>query len=248
MPSFFVIVAMIAAWQILETFIGIPIYLLPSPYEIMRALVSSNTNWLLNIWITMSETLGGFLLSIAVGLPLGLLLVSSRAVYKTLYPLIVAFQVLPRVAIAPIVFLVIGFGGLPIIIIAFMTAFFPVLLDTLLGLRALDPNYEDLLRSLGATKWQIFSTARLPYAMPYIFNGLKIAMTFSLIGAIVAEFVQSDAGLGYVLLLGLQNLGTPTAFAALTLLTIMGLGLYVATLASERAAIPWYTRSKLGTR
>jgi len=244
LPSIGAIVAAVIVWQAAVALLSIPAYLLPSPSDIFATLVSSNIDWATNTWVTFYESALGFLLSAAIGVPLSIAMVYSTWLNKTLSPLILAMQIVPKVAIAPILVILFGFGDLPRVLVAFLVAFFPVIIDTTAGLNALDPDYIDLLRSLGSSEVQTFLIARIPNALPSILNGFKVSITLALIGAIVAEFVQANNGLGYILLTSLLQLGTRIAFASLLLLTVMGFGLYLILLLVERFTIPWYVHSK----
>lgn len=179
-----------------------------------------------------------------IGIPLAIALMYSVWFNRVAYPIILLFQVIPKVALAPLIFLLMNFGLIPRIIVTFLVAFFPIIIDTLAGLNSLEPDYVDLLRSVGANNYQIFTLARLHNAFPQIFAGLKVSITLALIGAIVAEFVQSNSGLGYILLEAMANGSTVTAFGAIVLLAIMGVGLYLIFVVLERMTTGWYIRSK----
>ncbi len=238
------LIAALMAWMAAVVLFRIPEYILPSPLNVLIVLFSGKQNWLPDTLFTLYETLGGFGLGVIVGIPLSIAIVYSSFLNRSLYPLILALQLVPKVALAPIIFIALGFGDVPHILVVFLTGFFPIIIDTVAGLNALDPDYVDFLKSLGASKIQIFSRGRFPNALPHIFNGLKLSITFAVIGAVVAEFVESNMGLGFVLLQALSELGTVTAFAALLLLTFMGYGLFMVLLVLERFTIPWYIRSK----
>lgn len=238
------LILIILAWQEVVTYFHVPTYALPSPYLITLAIVSPKINWVQAIWSTLAETIGGFVLSIVFGMPVAILSVYSTWFRRTVYPLIVAIQVVPKVGLAPILFIVMGFGFVPRAVITFLVAFFPVIINTADGLNALDLDSVYLMRSLGASQFQLFSMARLPNALPQIFTGLKVAITLALVGAVVAEFVQANSGLGYELLNALFVLNTIQAFAALVILSILGGLLFLVFVVLERYSISWYRKSK----
>jgi NitT/TauT family transport system permease protein len=243
-PSVLVVVVALAIWEIASVIFAIPSFILPAPTSILMTLFTRNINWLPHIAVTLYEIMGGFILSVIVGIPLSFAIAYSDWLNRAIYPLILAIQVVPKVALAPILFIIIGFGDTPRILVVLLTAFFPIIINTVAGLNSLDPDFVELLRSEGATKSQVFVWGRFPNALPSIFSGLKVAITLAVVGAVVAEFVASSAGLGYILLQALYQLGTVTAFIALLWLTIMGYGVFVLLEAFERATIPWYIKSK----
>ncbi len=239
-----IVVLLIVAWQIAIVSLKIPQYAIPAPSAVLTAITRADLNWFLNSWKTLYETVIGFLVSIAISIPLAIMISYSVLLRRAFYPLILAVQVLPKAALAPILFLALGFTDLPRILTVFLLSFFPIVIGTTAGLEALDPDYVDLLRSLGFSKFKIYLEARIPNSLPYLFTGLKVGVTLSVLGAVVAEFVVSNVGLGFLLLSSLTNVNTPVAFGALTILMVMGGGLYLLVLGMERIAIPWYFRSK----
>ena len=178
--------------------------------------------------VTLYETLVGFALAIAISIPLAVAVVYSPLLQNTIYPILLALQSMPKVAIAPLLALWIGFGTLPKIVVVFLVCFFPLM---------------DLIRSLSASSLQTFVKIRFPTAMPHIFVGLKIAITFAVIGAVIGEFVGSESGLGYLILVSTSQSRTPLAFGALVLLTIMSIVLYYGIALLERIVVPWAPRN-----
>ncbi len=225
LPALLTIAILIALWQVAVTSLAVPEYLVPSPARIIASLVDTRIDWLSNASITLYETVGGFAISATAGIFLAIALTWSSWLKKTLYPLIIGLQIVPKVALAPILLVVLGFGYLPRILVAFLVSFFPVVVDTTSGLEALDQDLVYILKSLGSSKFQILRLASVPFAMPYIFNGLKVSVTLALVGAVVAEFIQANDGLGYLIVSAQLQLSTATAFAALALLTVMGFAL-----------------------
>jgi len=189
--------------------------------------------------VTLYETLLGFALSIAISIPLAVAVVHSAILRNTIYPILLTFQSVPKVAIAPLLALWIGFGMLPKIAVVFLVCFFPIIVATATGLSAVPAPLMELIRSLSASTIQTFIKIRFPTAMPYIFVGLKVAITLAVIGAVIGEFVGSEDGLGYLILVSTSQSRTPLAFAALVSLTVMSIALYYGIVFIERIAVPW---------
>lgn len=192
---------------------------------------------------TLYETIVGYLLAIAISIPLAVAVVYSPLLQNTIYPILLSFQSMPKVAIAPLLLLWIGFGVMPKIAVVFLVCFFPIVVATASGLTAVPPALMDLIRSLSASSLQTFIKIRFPTAMPHIFVGLKIAITFAVIGAVIGEFVGSDQGLGYLILVSTSQSKTPLAFGALVILTIMSMILYYLVEFLEYWVVPWAPRN-----
>jgi NitT/TauT family transport system permease protein len=189
--------------------------------------------------VTFYETLAGFVLGSAFGLVLGALIGQFPLLERTLYPYVVAFQTLPKVAIAPIIVIWFGYGVSSKIVITATIAFFPLLANTIVGLRAVPTEQIELMVAFTASRWQIFRKARLPQALPYIFVGLDVAIVLSVIGAIVGEFVGAQAGLGYLILQRNFNMDMAGVFAILIILSVMGIGLHMLVNAVQRRVVFW---------
>jgi NitT/TauT family transport system permease protein len=189
--------------------------------------------------VTGGEVIIGFLLSVAIGIPLGVAIVYSKWMERALYPILVASQTVPKVAIAPALVMWFGFGAAPKIIVALLVAFFPVVVNTVVGLWATEAETIYLARSMGARWWEVFLKFRFPRALPTIFGGLKISMALAVVGAVVGEFVGSDKGLGYILVVANGNLDSHLLFAAVFMLTIQGVFFYGLVGVLERFAVPW---------
>jgi NitT/TauT family transport system permease protein len=210
------------------------------------------TDWrylALHTAVTLYEILWGFALAVAVGLPLATLIVYSPVFERSVYPLLVASQSVPKIAIAPLLIFWAGLGILPKVLVAFAISFFPVVIDTVVGLRSVEPEMLHLARSMGAGERKIFLKIRFPSALPSIFAGLKVAVTLAVVGAIVGEFIQADRGLGYALQQATAVLDTRLGFAAIFLLAAVGILLFMAVEAVERRLTPWSAarRSELAT-
>jgi NitT/TauT family transport system permease protein len=227
------------AWEAATRAFRIPRFIMPAPSAIFSEGWEWRYRFIGHAWVTLYETLGGFALSMVVGVPLAVLIVYSPTLKSALYPLIVLAQSVPKIAIAPVLLLVLGHGEIPKIIVAFLVAFFPVVVDTATGLAATPPELLDLSRSYRASAFKTFLKVRLPMAMPFIFAGAKVAITLSVIGAVVGEFVGSDQGLGYLILSATSYWKTELAFSAMILLSVMAIVLFGAVSLVERLACPW---------
>jgi NitT/TauT family transport system permease protein len=229
----------LVVWEIATRAFHVPRFIMPAPSAILREGWEWRYRFIGHTWVTLYETLGGFALSVLVGVPLAVMIVYSPALKRALYPLIVLTQSVPKIAIAPVLLLVTGHGELPKIIVAFLVAFFPIVVDTATGLAATPPELLDLSRSYRASAFKTFVKVRLPMAMPFFFAGAKVAITLSVIGAVVGEFVGSDRGLGYVILSATSYWKTELAFSSMILLSLMAIVLFGAVALVERLVCPW---------
>ncbi len=233
-----VIVGVLALWEIGTRLFAVPTFLLPPPSAVAASFVA---NWALLLshgWVTTLEILLGFALSIVVGIPLALAIFLSPAFSRSILPLLVSSQAMPKVAVAPLFLVWFGFGLLPKVLIAFLIAFFPVVINTAVGLASIEPEKIHLARSMGFGATATFFKIRLPNALPAIFGGLKISITLAVVGAVVGEFVGGDAGLGYLLLVANGSMDTQLLFAGIIALTILGVALFLLVELAERLAIP----------
>ena len=235
----FTLAAALALWEAATHAFKIPRFIMPAPSAILGEGWEWRYRFINHTWVTLYETLGGFALSIVVGVPLAVMIVYSPALKSALYPLIVLTQSVPKIAIAPVLLLVVGHGEFPKVIVAFLVAFFPVVVDTATGLAATPPELLDLSRSYRASAFKTFVKVRLPMALPFFFAGAKVAITLSVIGAVVGEFVGSDAGLGYVILSATSYWKTELAFSSMILLSLMAILLFGAVSVVERLTCPW---------
>ena len=231
----------LAAWEVLVTALQVPQYILPPPTSVFRALVNGFASNLYpqHIMVTLSETLLGFIVGTILAFVLGTVVALSRKVEYFLYPFIVMFQAMPKVALAPLIVVWFGLGLTSKVINAALVAFFPLMVNTIVGLRSAEEDRINLMRSLAASKWQIFWMLRLPNALPFIFAGLEIAMIFALIGAIVAEFVGAERGLGMLIQSMNINMDIAGQFSILLILSILGLVLNGAVTFARRRLLFW---------
>ena len=226
------------AWQAVGTIFHVPAFLLPSPAAIIERASSDPSQLLRHSVTTLREVVEGFLIGTVVSIPLGILVVYSRPLERLIYPFLVAFQAIPKVALAPILVVWFGFGPASKVTLAFVTAMFPIIVNTVIGMKQTPVELIYLMRSMRASEAQIFIKIRLFTAAPYIFAGFKIGITLAVVGAIVGEFIASNGGLGYMLLAANNNLDTPLLFAILGVLSLWSVALYYAVEAVEVLVLP----------
>lgn len=234
------IVLLVAAWQVWVVTAHIHQFLLPPPSAIWDQLVRSWSTVLAHdTWITLQEVIYGFAAGCALGFVLAVGIAYSRFLERSLYPLIVASQAVPKIAIAPLFIVWLGFGIAPKVVVTVLLVFFPITVTTAQGLMSVDESLVDLLRSVRATPWQIFRRIRLPNALPQIFSGMRIGITLAVVGAVVGEWVGANAGLGYLITYAQSQLETTLTFAAITILVAMGVVLFLAIDLIAWLAVPW---------
>ena len=231
--------AAIALWWLVKWTFGWETFVLPSPAEVARELWAQRAFLPGQTWTTLQETLEGFALGIVVGVALAVLIAYSRPLERSLYPLLVAFNAVPKLALAPILVLWMGFGAGPKVVMVLLLCIFPIVLSTATGLKSTATELDELVRSLGATQVQSFAKVRFPAALPHIFVGLKVGISLAVIGAVIGEFVGATKGLGYVIVASGQNADTTLAFAAIAVLAAMSIALFYALVALERLLVPW---------
>jgi NitT/TauT family transport system permease protein len=231
----------IVIWEVGVRLGNVPAYLLPPPSAIVASLVADWKVIYLNIYPTLIAILGGFALSVVIGIPLATLIVFSPLAERVLYPPMIASQAIPKVAIAPLFVVWMGFGVMPKVSIAFLIAFFPVVIDTVIGLRSVQPEMLQLGRSMGGGTLRVFLKLRLPNALPNIFAGLKVAITLAVVGAITGEFVGSQSGLGYLLTSASGQMDTALVFAVLVTISVIATLLFMIIEAVEKLVIPWHS-------
>jgi len=241
---FFLIILLLVLWDLAIRIFEIPAYLIPRPEQVVGQLISEWNRLLRESWQTTKATLGGFALTIVFGIPVAMVIAYSRLVESYVYPLLVFSQSIPKIAIAPLFVVWFGFGILPKIISAFLLGFFPVVVSTVMGLKSVEPDMLDLARSMGASRLQMFTKISLPHALPAIFSGLKVSITLAVVGAVVGEFVGSNSGIGYVLQVANGNFDLPLMFAALVVLSSIGVLLFLAIDIAERLMIPWHASQR----
>jgi len=235
---------MFIAWEASVRLFGIREFVLPAPSAIWAATIAIWPTVLGHTWTTLVTVLLGFFASVAISLPLAMLIASSRAISAAIYPLLVITQSIPKVALAPILIVALGANELPRVIVTFLVAFFPLVVGTVAGLLATPPELIELGRACRAGRWQEMLRIRLPFAIPFVFGGLKVAAALAVVGAVVAEFVGADAGLGYLIQTSMAFFRTPLAFGAVVILALMGIVLFQAVALVERIFFPWSSGSE----
>jgi NitT/TauT family transport system permease protein len=233
-------IGLLLAWEIACRLLAIPPYVLPSPSAIVQAGLSmEGSRWLGHIMATLQVALLGFLIAILIALPLAIGLTSSRLLSRTVLPLLVVVQSTPVVAIAPIIVVTLGAGILPRVVITTMITFFPLVISTAAGLVSVPAELIELSRSLRAPRLREYTQIRLPYGVPYIFSALKVSSTLAVVGAVVAEFVAAERGLGYLIMFSTSSFKVPLAFAALMVLVACSLAVFKLIGLMQRKLFPW---------
>ena len=233
-------VALFVAWEFAVRVTGIKEYLLPPPSRVYTEFVKRFDPVMASAWVTTREIVAGYLLAVVVSVPLALWIAYSRFMENAIYPVIVFLQIIPKIAVAPLFIIWFGFGFAPKLLVVFLLSFFPIIVSSIAGFKSVDPDIMDFARTTGASQWKMFVMIRLPQALPQIFTGLKVGAALAATAAVVAEFVASDKGLGYLLLQYNGNLDTPMVFATIILLSIIGLAVYYVVELIERFTIPWH--------
>jgi NitT/TauT family transport system permease protein len=233
------LVAAIGLWWLATVVFSIESYLLPSPPDVISTILDQPGYLLMQTGVSFIETMGGFLLAIAIGVPIALLIVRSVILERLVYPLLLAVNAIPKIAIAPLLVVWMGFGQWPKAVMVLLVCFFPIVISTATGMKSTPVELVELLRSLKASRTQEFFKLRLKYALPQIFTGLKVAISLAVIGSVIAEFVGATAGLGYVIQSSGSTADTALAFAGITLLSIMSIILFYGLVLLEHLLLPW---------
>lgn len=233
------VAAVLIIWEAIVRVFHIPEYVLPAPSHIVGRMDAEWKLLLQYMYVTLEETVLGFALAVISGVMAAILVTTSERIKDFVMPLIVVTQLIPKVAIAPLILIWFGYGVPSKIIMAFLIAFFPIVIDMIAGLTMVEKELVELLRSLGASRWKIFVKAQVPNSLPFLFNGMRISITLAIIGAVVGEFVGGSEGLGYLIVVATSQLKTGLVFASLVVLTIMGFVLFALVGMAERFLIPW---------
>jgi NitT/TauT family transport system permease protein len=237
-----VVAAIFVLWELGVVAFKIESFILPAPSAIFSAAWEWHWALLDNAWQTFIETAVGFFLAIAFGLFAGVAIGSSSLVYDGLYPALIGFNTIPKVAIVPILVIWFGIGAVPAIITAFLLSFFPILVNVATGIATVEPELKDVLRALGASRWQVITKIGLPRSMPFFFASLKVAITVAFVGSIVAETVAANKGIGNFMLVASSRFEVPLAFAGLLITSVMGIGMYAVASVVERRMTGWAMR------
>jgi NitT/TauT family transport system permease protein len=241
-----VILLLIVIWELACRLGNLPSWLLPAPTRIALSIWEHRAMLPGHVVSTLTATVSGFALAVTGGVPLAIAITSSRIARNVLYPVFLIFQSVPKIAFAPLILLWAGYGLPSKILVASVTAFFPIVINTAAGMSAVSEEMLQLTRAYNTPALRVFLKVKLPFAMPYLFSGMKVAMTLSVIGAVVGEFVGSDTGLGFVILTSSSTMNTSLVFAAMILLSAMGITLFYLIGAIERIACPWYGQGEPG--
>jgi NitT/TauT family transport system permease protein len=239
-PPYIAIAFVLVVWQTIVEVFHISNLILPAPTDVVISMWTNAPTLLENTWVTVQEILTGYGLSIVIGIPLAVVVISFKPIERALWPLLVTSQLVPMIALAPLFLVWFGFGILPKVLIVILTSFFPIVINSVIGLRSIETEKLYLAKSMGAGRLRTLMQFRLPQALPSIFGGLKVAATLAVIGAVIGEFVGSQSGLGYLIQLASGNVQTELMFAAIVYLTIVGIILYLTVNAIERLALPWH--------
>jgi NitT/TauT family transport system permease protein len=236
------LILMVLIWKLVIAVFDVSEFVLPQPEKVLAGigdLVQTDGFWN-HVRITLTETIVGFLIALVLGVGMGSLLGHSPTLERALRPAIVASQVVPKVALVPLFIIWFGFGMTSKIVIVTLLAFFPIMLNVMLGVRSVDRGHRDVMRGLGASRWATFKSLELPSTLPYIFAGAEVAIVFAVIGAIVGEYLGGSEGLGHLVVSSLNALDAPQLFAVIILLALMGSLLYLAVTTTKRLVIPWH--------
>jgi NitT/TauT family transport system permease protein len=237
--AFALFLLLLVAWQLTVRYFQIPDIILPSPSDIADYLIRRDTLFVSHLWPTLMQTVGGFALAVAGGVALAVIVALTEFGRRAVMPLLVVAQIIPKIAVAPVFMLWFGLGDLSRILIAFLIAFFPIVINTVSGLSSVEPNVVLLGRAFARSRWKFFVKIQLPHAMPYLFDGMKVSITLAVIGVIVAEFVSSQRGLGYLIMFGNGRLDTVMMMTAIVVLSAMGLALYGVIALLARMVVYW---------
>lgn len=237
-----VVAAIFLIWQVLVDGLRIEPFVLPAPSAIFAAAWESHWAILLSAWQTFVTTAIGFFLAIVIGLVAGVAIGSSSLIYDGVYPALIGFNTIPKVAVVPILMIWFGVGPIPAVITAFLLSFFPILVNVATGIATVEPELQDVLRALGAKRWKVITKVGLPRSMPYFFASLKVAITVAFVGSIVAETVGGNKGIGNFMLVASSRFEVPLAFAGLLATSVMGILMYAIASAIERRMTGWAMR------
>ena len=242
-PALFT-VALFVIWELACRIFNVPLTILPAPSLIFEALWEFRDPIASNSWVTLWTTLLGFAFATGFGLLLGIAIGWHKAIYAGVYPLLVGFNSIPKVAVVPVLILWFGLGEIPAIITAFLISFFPIVVNVATGLATTEPELEDVLRALGASKLDIMRKVGIPRSLPYFFGSLKVAITLAFVGAVVSETVGANAGIGKLMLDAQASFQVPIVFAGLLVLAVLGIILYAFTAIIEHQFTGWAFRGQ----
>ncbi len=239
-----IFVLLFVLWESAVWLFGVKAYLLPPPSLVWTEFLKRWDIVAAGAWVTTQEIIGGYLLAVVVSIPMAFAVARWRFVEDSLYPVVVFLQIIPKIAIAPLFIIWLGFGFTPKLLIVFLLCFFPIVVASVAGFKSVDPEIRDFARTTGAGAWTLFLKIQLPQALPEIFTGLKVGAALAATAAVVAEFVAADRGLGYLLLQYNGQFQTPMVFAIIIVLSLIGLAVYYLVELLERLVIPWHVSQR----
>ena len=239
-----ILLVLVALWEIWIQLGDIPKWQLPAPSAIAKELVASWSLLLHHGYITLQEVLAGFLIALVSGLLLAAAIVRSKILERAILPILVSSQTIPIIAIAPLLLIWVGYGLASKIIVVALISFYPITVNTIDGLKAINSDMIAMMKSLGASRWQIFTKLQIPTSLPYMFSGIKVGISISVIGAVIGEWVGASGGLGYLITYSQPLFLTSRVFAAIFVLSVMGIGLFALAGWVERLMLPWYYAEK----
>lgn len=240
-----VTLGLLLLWELACWAFNVREFILPAPSGVAKALVAYRKPLLDHSLATFTTTLVGFGIAIATGVLLGMAIGASTLVYSGLYPVLIAFNSVPKVAVVPILVIWFGIGAVPAVITAFIISFFPIAVNVATGLATIEPEMRDVLRSLGASKLEILTKVGIPRSMPYLFASLKVAITLAFVGSVLAETVAGNAGIGFIMMAASARFEVPLVFAGLVVVAVMAVGMYALCVALESRMTRWAFRGQL---
>ncbi len=246
--SLLVVIGGLILWQLVCTVFQIPDYIFPSPLKICESLIEFHQPIFEHALQTLYTTIIGFAIAVIFGMWLGVVIGTSPLIYRALYPILVGFNSVPKVALVPILIIWFGSGTLPAVITAFIISFFPIVVNVATGLATIEPELKDVLRSLGATERDVLIKVGIPRSLPYFFASLKIAVTLAFVGSVISETVASNKGVGYLMISASSNFDTPLVFAGLVVIAVMGIGMYEIFARLEGKMTHWAQRDQVSAR
>ena len=241
-PAVVLAMSVLVLWEVGVRAFGVPAFLLPGPVEISSAFIGSWDLLLRHAVPTAMEAVVGFIGAMVAGGLSGVLISRSALAERSLYPWLVASQTLPVIAVAPVLVTWFGYGALPKVLVVVLFCFFPITVGVVDGLRATDPDLLRLMRSFGASRWKTFFAVEAPGALPFVFGGVRLAVTYCVVGAVIGEWVGSSEGLGFLMIQDKNQFETPRLFAEIALLSMMGVALFLSVALAQRLLAPWTLR------
>ena len=239
-----ILISLVGIWELTVHLFNVPLWQLPPPSAIEQELVNNWSLLWLHTAVTLEEVILGFSVALIAGIVLAIGIAYSKILERSIYPIIIASQTIPVIAIAPLLLIWIGYGILPKVIVVAITSFFPITVNSVDGIKSVDADMVNMMRTMGASKWQIFTKLQIPNAMPYLFSGIKVGVSISVIGAVIGEWVGASKGLGYLITYSQPLFLTARVFAAIFILSVMGIGLFLLASLAERLMLPWHYTEK----